>query len=118
MTSLKIVGSTGLLGLWLSASFVQAGDDTHFESKIRPVLAQTCFRCHDGEKTAGGLRVDSREVLLLGGDSGPAIMPGMPERSLFLQAIPPPSRASRAGRLLATLSDANDRRWSAATRQG
>ncbi len=87
MTSLKIVGSTGLLSLWLSASFVQAGDDRHFESKIRPVLAQTCFRCHGGEKTAGGLRVDSRTALLKGGDSGPAIVPGMAERSLLLQAI-------------------------------
>lgn len=67
---------------------VSADEQTdHFEAKIRPVLAGTCFRCHGDSKTGGNLRIDSREALLTGGDSGPAIVPGNPEESLLLKAI-------------------------------
>ena len=58
-----------------------------FETRVRPVLAGTCFPCHGGEKTSGGLRVDSREALVKGGDSGPAVVPGDPEASLLIQAV-------------------------------
>ena len=61
--------------------------DDFFESKIRPVLAETCFRCHGDARTSGGLRVDSRAKLVAGGESGPAIIPGDPEGSLLIQAI-------------------------------
>ncbi|HEU5431316.1 MAG TPA: DUF1549 domain-containing protein, partial [Thermomicrobiales bacterium] len=85
MSLLRAIGSACLF--LLAASPVRAGDDSFFESKIRPVLADMCFRCHGGEKTSGGLRVDSRTALLRGGDSGPALVPGMPEGSLIVQAI-------------------------------
>ena len=62
-------------------------DDERFEKTIRPLLAGTCFRCHGGEREGGGLRVDGREALLKGGDSGPAVVPGKPEESLLLEAI-------------------------------
>ncbi|MFO0807801.1 MAG: PSD1 and planctomycete cytochrome C domain-containing protein [Gemmataceae bacterium] len=58
-----------------------------FESKIRPVLVGTCFRCHGGTKTSGALRIDSREALLQGGDSGAAISLRTPESSLLVRAI-------------------------------
>ncbi|MBC7821245.1 MAG: DUF1549 domain-containing protein [Planctomycetaceae bacterium] len=61
--------------------------DDFFEGKIRPVLVGTCFRCHGGTKTAGELRIDSRERLLKGGESGAAIVPGKPEESLLIKAI-------------------------------
>src|SRR5687768_7045240 len=54
------------------------------ETQVRPLLAQTCFRCHGGEKTAHDLRVDSRGALLKGGKNGPAIVPGQPDKSLLL----------------------------------
>ncbi len=57
-----------------------------FESKIRPVMAQQCFSCHTSSKL-GGLRLDSREAILKGGNSGPAVVPGEPERSVLLTAI-------------------------------
>ena len=61
--------------------------DALFENSIRPVLVETCFRCHGDAKVSGMLRVDSREALLTGGDSGPAIVPGKPEESLLIRAI-------------------------------
>jgi hypothetical protein len=60
-----------------------------FETKIRPVLDDQCYRCHSlqGGKIKGGLRLDTRAALLEGGDSGPAIVPGKPDQSLLIEAI-------------------------------
>jgi hypothetical protein len=60
-----------------------------FQARIRPVLVTHCGKCHasTAEKLRGGLRLDSREGLRRGGDSGPAIVPGRPDESLLLRAI-------------------------------
>jgi hypothetical protein len=58
-----------------------------FEKSIRPVLAENCFGCHSDRKQKGGLRLDSRQAMLTGGETGPAIVPGHPEDSLLLKAI-------------------------------
>jgi hypothetical protein len=60
-----------------------------FEKKIRPVLVKDCYKCHsaEGGRIKGGLRVDTRDGLLKGGDSGPAIVPGNPDSSLLIRAI-------------------------------
>ena len=60
-----------------------------FEKKIRPVLAEQCYKCHSAtsEKIKGKLRVDSRAALLKGGESGPGLVPGTPEKSLLIEAI-------------------------------
>ncbi|HEY1084913.1 MAG TPA: PSD1 and planctomycete cytochrome C domain-containing protein [Prosthecobacter sp.] len=59
-----------------------------FEKKIRPILVESCYTCHSAEtKPSGGLRVDDRNGLLLGGNAGPAIVAGKPEESLLLQRI-------------------------------
>jgi hypothetical protein len=57
-----------------------------FETKIRPILATQCYSCHTSSKL-GGLRLDSREALLSGGVSGPAITPGKPDESLLIRAV-------------------------------
>jgi mono/diheme cytochrome c family protein len=67
-----------------STSAAQA--EEFFETKIRPVLATNCFVCHT-DAQSGGLRVDSRESLLKGGTSGPAFVPGDPDKSLLIQAV-------------------------------
>ncbi len=59
----------------------------YFESKVRPLLAQRCFRCHGPKKQRGGLRLDQGPHLLAGGDSGPVLKPGKPDESLLIQAI-------------------------------
>src|SRR5262245_58408159 len=58
-----------------------------FESKVRPVLAAHCVECHGPTKASGGLRLDSREALFKGGDSGPAVTPGNVAGSLLAIAI-------------------------------
>lgn len=60
-----------------------------FESKIRPILVSQCYSCHSSKNKdiKGGLLVDTRDGLLKGGDNGPAIIPGQPEKSLLMQAI-------------------------------
>ncbi len=60
-----------------------------FEKQVRPLLVEHCYECHGGEddEFEGGLRVDSRAALLSGGDSGPAVIPGNPAKSLLIEAV-------------------------------
>jgi hypothetical protein len=64
-----------------------------FERQVRPILAGRCFGCHSGKldpgikEPKGNLRLDSREAMLQGGDTGPAIVPGKPAESLLIDAI-------------------------------
>ncbi|HZR19430.1 MAG TPA: PSD1 and planctomycete cytochrome C domain-containing protein [Verrucomicrobiae bacterium] len=81
----------------LSATIVlsaSAGEPTpaqlqFFENRIRPILADNCYKCHSvqSEKVKGGLLLDSREGVLKGGDSGPVLVPGDPEHSLLIKAV-------------------------------
>src|SRR3989441_4611575 len=60
-----------------------------FEQKIRPIFVEHCYKCHskDAEKVKGGLLLDTREGLFKGGDTGLAIVPGDPEKSLLIKAV-------------------------------
>lgn len=58
-----------------------------FEKQVRPILVEHCDKCHGEKKQWGGLRLDSREAILAGGESGPAAVASQPEQSLFIRAI-------------------------------
>ena len=58
-----------------------------FESKIRPLLVNNCHECHGNEKHKGNLQLNSRKTILRGGDSGAAIVPGNPAKSLLIEAV-------------------------------
>jgi hypothetical protein len=60
-----------------------------FEAKIRPVLVARCYECHSAgaKEIQGGLRLDTREAVRTGGDSGPAVVPGDKDASLLLSAL-------------------------------
>jgi cytochrome c553 len=58
-----------------------------FEAKIRPVLVEHCYRCHGEKKQRGNLRLDSKDAMLKGGDSGPALVVGKAAESLLIKAI-------------------------------
>ena len=78
-----------LVSACLPAAEVTAEQVEFFEKKIRPVLVEKCYSCHNSKmKTPmGGLRLDSREALLQGGDSGKAVVPGDPAKSRLVLAI-------------------------------
>ena len=58
-----------------------------FEARVRPILVDQCVKCHGPKKQSSGLRLDSREAMLKGGDSGPAVVPSKPDESLLIQAV-------------------------------
>ena len=62
-------------------------DEQFFEAKIRPLLHRYCIDCHGPNEQSGGLRLDHREFLLTGGESGPALVPLQPDQSLLMQSI-------------------------------
>jgi hypothetical protein len=76
-----------LLVLTLSSSRITAADRVDFETEVLPLLQAHCFRCHGSQKQEGGLRLDRREALLAGGDSGPALDLEDPADSLILIRI-------------------------------
>jgi hypothetical protein len=53
---------------------------------VRPILATNCYACHTNSQLAG-LRLDSRAAMLKGGQSGPSLVPGDPDKSLLIQAV-------------------------------
>ncbi|MCE9605519.1 MAG: hypothetical protein K8U03_11550 [Planctomycetia bacterium] len=75
-----------------TASSAEPNDQTDlefFESRIRPIFVEHCYKCHSGQaqRIEGGLRVDSRTALLNGGDSGAVVVPGRPDESLLITAV-------------------------------
>ncbi|MFT5130046.1 MAG: hypothetical protein ACI8W8_003675 [Rhodothermales bacterium] len=92
MLSMKILSGAVVCALCLAT--VGLADDKldFFETKIRPVLVDKCYSCHSLEAAEkdtlkGNFYIDMREGLLRGGESGPAVIPGQPEKSLLLQVI-------------------------------
>jgi hypothetical protein len=63
------------------------GDELTFERDVRPVLKAHCFDCHGGEKTEGELDLRLRRLMVRGGESGAAIVPGQPGESYLLMRI-------------------------------
>jgi cytochrome c553 len=85
-----VVAALLLLGVGASACAAEPSPEgiEFFEQKIRPLLADNCFRCHAKDtKQKAHLRLDSRTAMLKGGDNGPALKPGEPESSLIVKAI-------------------------------
>ena len=85
-----------LAGLVTSAAAVPAAAQpptkagiSFFEQKIRPVLVKHCYKCHSGQakKLQGKFRLDSRDLIRKGGETGPAVVAGKPASSLLLDAI-------------------------------
>ncbi|QJW96276.1 c-type cytochrome domain-containing protein [Frigoriglobus tundricola] len=63
-----------------------------FETKIRPVLVEQCYKCHSEEaakekKLKGGLKLDTKAGLLAGGDTGAALVPGKPDAGTLLKSM-------------------------------
>jgi len=85
--------TAGVYVVWLGLSPRAVGDDAtaqqteFFEAKIRPILAEHCVQCHGPKKEKGGLRLDSKAGFLKGGDDGPVVVRGEPEKSPLILAV-------------------------------
>ncbi|CAN5298816.1 hypothetical protein BH10PLA2_BH10PLA2_19180 [soil metagenome] len=81
--------------LAFSATIAKAGepqlipdDARFFETRVRPLLAERCFKCHGPTKQKGELRLDSAEAFKKAGGSGlPLVSPDKPDDSLLLRAV-------------------------------
>ena len=84
-----LLAGAGLRAAETPAKPISAADLAFFESKVRPILIDNCYKCHSkqADKVRGGLLLDTREAVLHGGNTGPAIVPGKPNESLLIQAI-------------------------------
>ena len=86
-----------------------------FERRIRPIFVNNCYECHSAgaEPLRGGLLLDSRAGIIKGGDSGPAIYPGLPDASRLIQAVrhSDPDLSMPPKRKLAALEIADLEQW-------
>ncbi|MEC8800392.1 MAG: c-type cytochrome domain-containing protein, partial [Planctomycetota bacterium] len=76
--NIRLQGRFLVAALVLSCSAAKGDEETEFfKKKIQPVLQEHCFKCHSAkhDRSEGGLRVDSREAMQEGGDSGAAVVP-------------------------------------------
>ncbi len=76
-----------LLPALLSGVEGKKEDERFFEQRIQPLLRESCLKCHGGERIRNNLDVSTRADLLRGGDHGPALVPGEPEKSLLIKAV-------------------------------
>lgn len=83
--------------LWAVCVHAQVGLDTEnailaeedfFESQVRPILLTHCIECHGPDLSEANLRLDSRQAMLSGNESGPAIVPNAPAESRLLALLP------------------------------
>ncbi|MDE0904368.1 MAG: PSD1 and planctomycete cytochrome C domain-containing protein [Planctomycetota bacterium] len=83
---LLIAVASSVLGAQVQSSTAQ--DREHFEARIRPVLIEHCYTCHNSvDKARGGLALDGREPMRMESDSGFAVVPGDPDQSLILAVM-------------------------------
>ena len=80
---LLIAYTTATVTLSAQEQEFSEADINFFESKVRPLLVEHCYACHSSKskELKGGLRLDSRVLLMKGGDTGPSIVPGKPKES-------------------------------------
>src|SRR5688572_28363663 len=82
-----VVALATAVGTGVPAAGQSPADVAFFESHVRPLLVAHCYDCHGPDTQWAELRVDSREGLLTGGDSGAALDPGDPAHSLLVRAV-------------------------------
>lgn len=61
--------------------------DIDYATQIKPILETKCYACHGVIKQEAELRLDSKELMVKGGDSGTALVPSKPKQSLLLERI-------------------------------
>jgi hypothetical protein len=72
-----------------------AGPKVDFARQVAPLLTDRCVSCHNPARARGGLDLSSAKAARKGGDSGPAVVPGMPDESRLLDVIVSEDEGSR-----------------------
>ena len=87
----SLLSTVACIAALLMFSACPAADEQNqfFENKIRPLLVEHCYECHSAETetSEGGLLLDHQAGWQQGGDSGPALVPGDPDKSLLIEAV-------------------------------
>ena len=71
----------------LSTGTAASGSSADYLQKVKPVLRERCYACHGALKQESGLRLDTAELMLRGGDSGPAVAAGNLDETLIIERI-------------------------------
>lgn len=104
----RTIRSASVFGLCFLAIFsaqqsLPGSEKVDYLKEIKPIFAEKCYACHSSLKQEAELRLETRDLMLSGGDTGTVIVPGKPDQSLLLQRImaeadeqmPPPEDGSR-----------------------
>ncbi|MFT5467156.1 MAG: WD40 repeat protein [Verrucomicrobiales bacterium] len=73
-------------GLLLTGLVAPLAAETDFYRDVYPFLKANCISCHNKTTTKAGLNMETPELMLKGGDSGPAIVPGKSAESYLVEA--------------------------------
>ena len=97
MIRLRLASVAAVCVVLLSRLGALGADPVDFNRQIKPLLESACVGCHWPQKVKGGLRLDTKDGTLKGGDNGPVIVAGQPDKSplytsTLLPAQPSPSR--------------------------
>ena len=76
-----------VVSCWAAAGVASAAEKVDYVKQIKPLLAAKCYACHGALKQEGGLRLETKGLMLLGGDSGSALVAGQAEQSLLLARV-------------------------------
>lgn len=72
-----------------------AADTVDYLKEIKPVLAAKCYACHGALQQKNGLRVDTVQFMLEGGNKGPVVVPGQSQMSSILDHVTGANKARR-----------------------
>jgi Protein of unknown function (DUF1553)/Protein of unknown function (DUF1549)/Planctomycete cytochrome C len=84
---MRAIASLLLCVVSVQARTDAAKNEEFFEKSVRPVLANRCVACHGAKASKGGLRLDSREAVLAGGEGGAVVVSGKPNASRLIKAV-------------------------------
>jgi hypothetical protein len=107
-----VMVALGLMLALVGTGEGRAGSD--YRGEVKPILERRCYACHGALKQKAGLRLDTAQLLLKGGDSGPAVEPGSAEESLIIDKVSesdPKLRMPPEGEALSATEIELIRRW-------
>ena len=105
----------GLLPIGAPLGAEPVPDVGHFSREVAPIFERRCLRCHDQAQARGGLSLARGADVRIGGDSGPAVVPGHPDQSRLLKLISGPKpKMPKKGQALTQKEKEAVRQWIAA----